>query len=208
MGLFVRRQDNGIAQGLYVLQQGVTKLIIGLGNTGDEFVQTRHNVGFAALDAFVDAHNGSWTHKKALKCTLAELRVGDTKVLCIKPTTMMNLSGEAASAIQRFYKVTNEHTLVISDDIDLEFGVVRTRVGGSSGGNNGIKSLITHIGESFSRVRIGVANEHRSRTEAADFVLAKFSKDEKNKLPEILQVANDKITLFITGEFSHATDKS
>ncbi len=205
MGLFVRKTDTGTAHGFYVLHKGTTKLILGLGNSGQQYDMTRHNIGFAVMDAFAERNGASWTTKKALKAEVAEIRIGEQKVILVKPTTMMNLSGEAMSAIQRFYKVTNDHSLVVFDDIDVPFGTIRTRIGGGSGGHNGIKSLIQHANDRFARLRVGVANNHRDKTDAADFVLARFSKDEQARLPNIIDECLVQIQQFIDGEFSAQT---
>ena len=205
MGLFVQREDTGLAKGFYVLQKGTTKLIVGLGNIGDQYVMNRHNAGFLTLDHFADQNHGSWTTKKALKCDLTEVRLGENKVILVKPHTMMNLSGDAVSAVQRFYKITNTDTAVVYDELDMPFGTVRGRLAGSSGGHNGVKSLIKHIGEDFTRIRIGISNEHSSNIDTADFVLANFSRAEQAKLPSIITLAEQQITDFVSGEFKPHT---
>lgn len=150
------------------------KCIVGLGNVGQEYEKTRHNVGFMAVDAFATQEDLNWAIKSKLHADIAQ---GDG-LLLVKPTTLMNRSGNAVQAIKQFYKIENNDILVICDDIDRNFGELRIRQGGGDGGHKGLKDLIAHIGEDFWRLRIGVANEHRQLNDAADFVLSNFTKDE------------------------------
>lgn len=186
MGLFVRRHSDTESQPLYsTVHQHVT-LVIGLGNVGKQYDGTRHNIGFVCLDNFADQHEfPAWIEKKDLRAYLTDRVIGDTKVILVKPTTYMNESGQAAMAVQHFYKISNAETIVVHDDLDIAFGQIRARQGGGSAGNNGIKSLIQHLGEDFQRLRIGVRNELLEKMDAADFVLAKFNKEEQAKLPEL-----------------------
>jgi len=109
----------------------------------------------------------------------------------------MNLSGEAVQAVQKYFKISNSKTIVVHDELDIPFGQIRTRVGGGSAGNNGIKSLIQHLGEDFGRVRVGVSNEFSDKIESADFVLQKFSKDEQGSLKllsnEVISIINETV---------------
>lgn len=155
-------------------------LLIGLGNVGKKYDGTRHNVGFECIDAFASGQGfPAWTEKKDLKCLISKHTIGKLQVIAIKPTTFMNESGQAAAAVQRYFKVSNASTIVIHDDLDVAFGQIRTRIGGGSAGNNGIKSLIAHIGEDFGRIRVGVKNDLLDKMDSADFVLAKFNKVEQ-----------------------------
>lgn len=187
MGLFVRR-DSGdhLAQPVYSTIHEHTCLIVGLGNIGKQYDGTRHNIGFDCLDNFAEQHSfPAWIEKKDLRCHFTKQVIGNTQVILIKPTTFMNESGQAVMNTQHFFKVASSDTVVVHDDLDITFGQIRARQGGGSAGNNGIKSLIQHIGEDFGRVRIGVGNDLQTKMDAADFVLAKFSKDERAKLPEL-----------------------
>lgn len=168
------------------------KLIIGLGNLGDHFTSTRHNVGFYILDNLTN----DWQEKAKFKAFISEQGVGDEKIIFAKPTTYYNLSGVAVRAIKDFYKLQNNDILVVHDELALPFGTVRVRLDGSDAGNNGIKSVIEQIGNDFSRLRVGIANEHSAKTDQADFVLAQFSHEEKAKLPEIANQAQDLINKF------------
>lgn len=183
MGLFQRRQQPEI-EVQYNISFGLeqTKLIVGLGNPGAQYDLTRHNAGFYVLDRLVAAENGSWSDKKALKCQLAELKVGATRLIVIKPQTFMNHSGEAVRAVQQFFKLTNADTIVVYDELAIPFGQIRTRNGGSAGGHNGIKSLIQHCGEDFGRIRIGIGPKTPEQMDSADFVLQKFNKTEQEHL--------------------------
>lgn len=168
-----------------------TLLIVGLGNVGKEYDGTRHNVGFAAVDTFNEAMELSgWVLKKDLRCEMAEGRVGDAKVIVMKPTTLMNLSGEAVQAVVHFYKIPLEHIVVVHDELDVAFGQIRTRVGGSSAGHNGIKSVTSSLGsENYGRVRIGIGPKKPEQMDSADFVLQKFSDKEMKHMPALTKEA-------------------
>lgn len=181
------------------------KCIIGLGNPDAHFAGTRHNIGFAVLDAFAARHNGEWTRKDKFKATTAEVMVDGQKAILAKPTTYYNLSGDAVRAIAQFYKLENNDILVVHDELDLPYGTLRSRNDGSSAGNNGIKSIIAAIGEDFARLRVGIANEHSGRQDAADFVLGHLSKQENAVLPAITERAGALITSFITDTLLHVT---
>jgi PTH1 family peptidyl-tRNA hydrolase len=186
MALFQRRPEAGHAVQYYTMGQNQSVLIVGLGNPGQEYEATRHNIGFAALDAFAEANNfDSWVNKKDLKCEMASARLGDTQVILIKPTTFMNLSGEAAQAVAHFYKIPVDRIIAVYDEIDIEFGQIRLRRGGSSAGHNGVKSLIQHLGEEFGRVRIGIGPKEPEQMDSADFVLAKFSSEQQAQLKNL-----------------------
>ncbi len=198
MGLFHRREERQ-TEVLYHVGIGLEKttLVVGLGNPGAKYNGTRHNIGFYCADALVAAEDGSWSEKKQLKSSVAELRVGQSRIIVCKPTTYMNLSGEAVRAVQDYFKISNDNTIVVHDELDLPFGQIRSRIGGSAGGHNGIKSLIMHCGEDFGRVRIGIANEFSDKVDSADFVLQKFSKTEQDALKplqtEVVSVLNEAI---------------
>ncbi|MCA9346358.1 aminoacyl-tRNA hydrolase [Candidatus Saccharibacteria bacterium] len=187
MGLFDRKQDTYYdSQPLYTLGNSKTLLVVGLGNIGKEFENNRHNVGFMVVEAYRKSHEfNDWMDKKDLKCQIVLGNVGSTRVILMKPTTMMNLSGEALQNIQRFYKIDNADTLVVYDELDIDFGTIRTRVGGSSAGHNGVKSIIQHIGENFGRIRVGIGPKKPARIATADFVLQNFSDDQNALIPKI-----------------------
>lgn len=207
MSLFQKKPDVSSSAPLYTLSSSKTYLVIGLGNIGKEYDKTRHNVGFTAVDDFASRNDfPDWINKTDLGCLVSIHNLGSNRVVLCKPTTLMNNSGQAASAIQKFYRIYNNQSLVIYDELAIEFGQIRSRVGGSDAGHNGVKSLITHIGDEFGRLRIGVANDFSDKAEASNFVLGKFTKQEQDLLPIIIKEAGVLITEFIfSGELPHQT---
>jgi len=207
MALFQKKPDPGKVMSLYTIGLNKTVLIIGLGNPGKEYEATRHNIGFAVLDHFAQKNDfPDWIVKKDLRCEISSANLGENRVILCKPTTFMNLSGEAAQAIQHFYRVYNQNTLAVYDELAIPFGQLRTRLGGLDAGHNGVKSLIQRLGEDFGRLRIGIGSEVAQKAEASDFVLSKFSKQEQGALSKILQEANALITEYIfSGELPHDT---
>ena len=185
----------------YSMGLNKTKLVVGLGNTGEQYDGTRHNIGFDVVTAFVssDSSFDPWIVKKDLKCMFTSSRMGDTKVITIKPTTFMNLSGEAVQAVMSFYKISAEQTLVIHDELDVDFGQIRLRNGGSSAGHNGLKSIISQINENFGRVRIGIGPKTPSEIDSADFVLQRFTDKEALELKNLYRETNSIISEFIYG---------
>lgn len=200
MALFQRRPEAGYATRYYTLGQNKQVLIIGLGNPGKEYDGTRHNIGFAALDAFVEANGfDPWVNKKDLRCEMATGRLGETHVIAIKPTTFMNLSGEAAQAVAHFYKIPVDRIVAVYDEVDINFGQIRLRSGGSSAGHNGVKSLIQHLGEEFGRVRVGIGPKEPAQIDSADFVLAKFSKEQQTQLKNLTREVSA-----VLSEYAHS----
>jgi PTH1 family peptidyl-tRNA hydrolase len=181
------------------------KLIIGLGNPEEKYSNTRHNVGFRMLNDYAAQKTASFKSAAKFKADIAELQTGSDKVILAKPTTYYNLSGEAARAITDFYKIDPADVLVIHDELALPFGTIRTRIGGSDAGNNGVKSINQHLGTETSRIRIGVYNELRDRIDDAEFVLGKFSQEEADTLAEKQQKIASLIDAFITGSFEATT---
>ena len=207
MSLFQRRPQGGETIQFYTLSQNKTVLIVGLGNPGKEYDGTRHNAGFACVDAFTEANEfDPWIEKKDLKCFMTSGRLGDTQVIVIKPTTYMNLSGEAAQAVAHFYKIPAERVLAVYDELDIPFGQIRTRKGGSSAGHNGVKSLIQHLGEDFGRARIGIGPKEPEQMDSADFVLGKFSKEQQEHLKELTREASAILSEYSFGDGNLATE--
>lgn len=169
------------------------KLIVGLGNPEEKFKNTRHNVGFRMLSEYAKEKGIEFQLKEKFRACIAELTVDGEKILLAKPTTYYNLTGEAARLITDFYKIAPDDVLIVHDELALPFGRIRTRIGGSDAGNNGIKSMNQHVGQSTARIRIGVYNELRDRIDDADFVLANFTKAED----ESLAVLSDKVASII-----------
>lgn len=206
MGLFQRNpHTRGEHQSLYTLGQEKTILIVGLGNPGKEYDGTRHNIGFECVDAFAAAHEfPAWTAKKDLKSQITAKTLGDARVILAKPATFMNLSGEAVRAISNFYKIPDDQIIIVHDELDIPFGQIRTRVGGSAAGHNGLKSILQHHGEQLGRVRIGIKAE--TPMDAADFVLAKFTKDEQGQMPLLTKEVTSILTEYLYGgQLPHET---
>ncbi len=165
-------------------------LIVGLGNPGKDYKDTRHNAGFMVMDALADKLNIRFDRKK-FKGQIAEGRVGIEKVILLKPETFMNLSGESLIEAVNFYKVEENKILVIFDDVSLDVGKIRIRKKGSPGGHNGIKSIINHLGtENFPRVKVGVGAAKR---DLVRHVLGKFTDEEKEVLEQALKAARDSV---------------
>jgi PTH1 family peptidyl-tRNA hydrolase len=164
------------------------KLIVGLGNPGDKYMQTRHNVGFLVLDSLC---SGEFKFEKKFNAEVCEQGEG---VILMKPQTFMNLSGEAMKTFTDYYKITLENIWVVHDDIDIPFGEIRIREGGSSAGHKGVESAIKQLGiESFLRFRVGVKNENLNVIDTEDFVLQRFTKEEGEKLPQIINLCVNEI---------------
>jgi peptidyl-tRNA hydrolase, PTH1 family len=192
----------------YTVGLNKTILLVGLGNPGTEYDLTRHNAGFLCIDEFVRQTDDmeDWVQKKSLKCLLSTGRIGDSRVIAIKPTTFMNLSGEAVQAAANFYKVGPEHIAVIHDELDVDFGQIRLRVGGSDAGHNGIKSVTKHLGEDYGRIRIGVGPKQPASIDSTDFVLQKFSAAEQKQLPNLTREVNAILSEYLYGaELPHDT---
>ena len=176
---------------LVVCYNGTMKLIVGLGNPEAKYNWTRHNTGFLALDFYFKVHGLEWGSKPRLGAISG--RSGD--ICFIKPQDYYNLSGQAVREYARYYKIITSDILVICDDFNLDFGCLRYRSSGSAGGNNGLKSIISELGtEEFPRLRLGTGNDElRSRLGDVDFVLSKFTPEEKKLLPGILREVADKL---------------
>lgn len=186
MALFQKRPDVGSRINYTTFGLNKTLLIVGLGNPGEEYDGTRHNVGFMCVDEFARLNSfGPWINKKDQKCLSTSATLGDTKVLLCKPTTFMNLSGEAVQAVTHFYKISAENVIVVHDELDVNFGQLRMRLGGSAAGNNGVKSVSQQIGEAYGRVRVGIGPKKPEQIDAADFVLQDFSKEDQKALPAL-----------------------
>ena len=156
-------------------------LIVGLGNIGEKYQLTRHNIGFMVIDKITKNLSTSNIQKSNFHSTLEKSAYD----LYSKPTTYMNNSGMAVQAIKEYYKLEMEDIIVIHDDIDLPFGTVKFKIGGGHGGHNGLRSIDSHIGKEYIRVRIGVGKP-QDKSDVANYVLDNFSKEELNKLPDII----------------------
>lgn len=186
MALFQNRPQAGYNTQFYTLGKNNTLLLVGLGNPGREYDGTRHNVGFICLDAFAKRNEfDSWIEKKDMQCLFTQKTLGESRVILVKPTTFMNLSGEAVQKVASFYKIDPANIAVVYDELDINFGQIRTRVGGSAAGHNGVKSVTQHIGEQYGRVRIGIGPKNPVQIDSAKFVLAKFNADENQQMDNL-----------------------
>ena len=175
----------------------VTWLIVGLGNPGGKYEETRHNVGFMVADEL--GERGKFSIQKVKYHALTNTAtIGGQGALVMKPTTYMNLSGEAVGEAARFYKIAPSRVLVISDDVDLPLGKLRIRTGGSAGGHNGLKSIIQHLGtDQFPRLKVGVGGKPHPDYDMADWVLGKFQGEDKKVMDEAVQRAADAVECFL-----------
>lgn len=169
------------------MQENKPFLIIGLGNPGAQYVHTRHNVGFMAIDALV-GDGAVWRLEKQALTTTEN--INGRKVIFVKPQTFMNNSGVSVGSLVSFYKIPIENVTVIHDDMDLGVGVLREKVGGGSAGHNGIKSIDSAIGRDYRRIRIGIGHprDFDVRIDPADWVLGRFTDKE-------LEIINNSISL-------------
>ena len=173
-------------------------LVVGLGNPGSKYWNTRHNVGFAALDALADKLHVKVDRVK-FQALMGQGELEGHKLILLKPTTYMNLSGQAVQAAARFYKIPPERILVMFDDISLEPGRLRVRKNGSAGGHNGIKSIISCIGsQDFPRVKIGVGAKPHPDYDLADWVLSTFPYDQREAMDETYRRAAEAAITVIT----------
>ena len=182
-------------------------IIVGLGNPGKEYVNTRHNIGFDVIEKLADEAGIDVAERKH-KALIGKGVLDGHKVILAKPQTYMNLSGESVRELIDYYKVDEENELiVISDDISLEPGNIRIRIKGSAGGHNGLKNIILHLGhDKFMRVKMGVGEKPKGY-DLADWVLGHFSKEERPVLDESVERAADAIKLMMNGDAAAAMNK-
>ena len=185
------------------------KLIFAQGNPGTQYERTRHNAGFMVLDAMAASHDSKWRTESKFKADLAEIAIDGEKVLLIKPRSFYNETGQVARAIIDFYKLEPaQDLLVIHDELALPFGTIRIREKGSDAGNNGIKSINSHLGQDYARIRIGIWNELRDQIDDANFVLSAFTKKEAEQFQlliheKIIPLTHD----FIRGTLTASSHK-
>ncbi len=165
-------------------------LIVGLGNPGAKYAQTRHNVGFQFVDTVAARWKVRWANESKFSSAMARTDRGGSTILLLKPQTYMNVSGEAVGPVAAFYKVPAERVIVAVDDADLPLGEIRLRKSGSSGGHHGLESIESHLGtREFARLRIGIGRGADSRREISGYVLAPFSAEETVLVEKILDRA-------------------
>ena len=182
----------------------LTHLVVGLGNPGDQYTFTRHNTGFMALD-FIAEKCGVKVERARFKSLCADARIGEHRVLLMKPQTFMNHSGEAVREAADFYKIPPENILILFDDVNFDVGVTRIRRSGSDGGHNGIKSIIDHLNsDAFPRVKIGVGKKPLPDYDLADYVLGTYSDADKKTLFSTFARVYDCVGLILSGQMDRA----
>ena len=185
----------------------VSFIIAGLGNPGRENDKTRHNIGFLSIDYIADKL-GVRIDRAKFHALTAEARIGEVRVLLMKPQTYMNNSGVAIAEAATFYKVAPERVLVLHDEISFDPGVIRIRRKGSAGGHNGLKSIIAHLAsEEFPRIKIGVGKKPNPEYDLADFVLGKFPKDDLDAIEKRYSDIRSACELIVVGKIDDAMQK-
>lgn len=168
------------------MQENKPVLIVGLGNPGNEYKNTRHNVGFMTIDA-IAPNEAVWKKEKNALTTRTE--IDGLNVILAKPQTFMNNSGEAVAPLMAYYKIPLENVVVIHDDMDLKLGTLREKTGGGSAGHNGIKSIDNAIGKEYRRIRIGIGHprDFESPIDPADWVLGKFDSEQLKQIKSVIK---------------------
>ncbi|MBQ7116499.1 MAG: aminoacyl-tRNA hydrolase [Clostridia bacterium] len=182
-------------------------LVVGLGNPGAKYETTRHNAGFLFITYLEDKLNFK-AKKLKFHALIGDAKIGNYKVLFMKPQTMMNNSGTAVAECAKFYKIPVEKIIVVFDDISLEPGKLRIRRKGSAGGHNGIKSIIAHLGsENFPRIKIGVGAKPHPDYDLADWVLSNFPKKDIPAVRNAIEYGADALGMLVKGDFEGAMSK-
>ena len=186
----------------------MVKLIVGLGNPGEKYIETKHNVGFMLVDKICKDLDLKFTADKIFQADIASTFLNGEKVYFVKPTTFMNESGKAVQALLAYYGLDIEDLLVIYDDLDMEVGKIRLRSKGSAGGHNGIKSIIKHIGsQEFKRIKIGIGRPKEGMT-VVHHVLGKFDKDDYIMILNTLDKVNNAVNYYLqSGNFEQTMQK-
>lgn len=188
-------------------ENGVSWLIVGLGNIGEEYDRTRHNAGFEVVDLLAK-ELGTDIRRLKFKALTATAEIGEEKVLLMKPATFMNLSGEAVEQAAAFYKIPPERVLVISDEVALAPGKLRIRASGSAGGHNGLKNIIAHLhSQEFPRIRVGVGSKPHPDYDMAAWVLGKPVGDDRKALDEAEKRAAEAVEVIVKNGLQRAMEK-
>lgn len=181
------------------------KLIVGLGNPGASYAKTRHNIGFFALDSIAHENKAVFTDYPKFRASIAKTTINQDTVLLVKPTTFYNDTGESVQLIAHFYKITPNDIILLHDDIHLPIGTIRTRKGGRTAGNNGLKSVEQHIGDATYRLRIGTWTEQYTPATATTFVLGKIKRSEQAILNAELPTIHTIIQQFCNNQLVETT---
>ncbi len=182
-------------------------LIVGLGNPGAAYAQTRHNAGFLLAERLAQRWKWNWAEERKFKARVAKGQQAGRRVLICQPQTFMNLSGETVGAVAGFYQVTPDRVLVAVDDADLPLGEIRLRASGSSGGHHGLESIEQHLASrTFPRLRIGIGRREGAR-EITDFVLGRFEEAESVSMGKVLDRASDQVECWVDGGIEKAMNR-
>ncbi|BDU59599.1 peptidyl-tRNA hydrolase [Candidatus Rickettsia kotlanii] len=181
-------------------------LVIGLGNPGQEYQYTRHNIGFVAIEKIVNQYNSSFNTKKKFNCEIAETISDRQKIIFIKPTTYMNLSGKSVISVKTYYNIHPAKIFVIHDDIDLETGRIKFKTDGGNGGHNGLKSIDWVIGNNYNRIRIGVGRPQNNQ-DVANYVLNNFSKPEYERVMQAIDSITSNFGLILENKLEEFKNK-
>jgi len=174
--------------------------VVGLGNPGASYKNTRHNVGFIAVDAISDRYNFTWSHKSKFNADIATGECELGKVILCKPDSFMNLSGTAVQPIASFYKIPLDKVIVIHDDLDLSLGKIKHKVGGGSGGHNGLKSIDSLMGANYQRLRIGIGRPEHANHDVSNYVLGKFTNNEEEIIAKRLDILTSSLKLLVDND--------
>jgi len=179
-------------------------VVAGLGNPGDEYKATKHNIGFMVIDKIAESNNAKFK-KSRFNALVADCKIGEKRLLLLKPLTYMNLSGEAISKALRFYKINPQNLIVICDDINLDAGKIRVRPKGSDGGQNGLKNIISLLNtQEFKRVRIGIGAKPHPEYDLKDWVLSAFSKEVKPQIERAINLGSDAVEAIVKKDVDFA----
>ena len=163
------------------------KMIFAQGNPEPDYTSSRHNVGFSILNTIADEFDAKWTNKSKFNALTSEIAINDEKIILVKPTTFYNETGISVRKLVDFYKLnTASDLLVIHDDLSLPFGTVRVRTQGGDAGNNGIKSINSHLNNTYTRIKIGISNDLYDQMDDSNFVLSKFNNNESDQLEKTI----------------------
>ena len=180
------------------------KLIVGLGNPGQQYEKNRHNAGFLFLDHLLNQHSGSWSNESKFHGMIATSFIAGSKVILLKPQTFMNRSGLSVGSVARYYKFKAEEILLVHDELDFSAGVVKLKKGGGHAGHNGLRDIIANLGErDFYRARIGIGRPVSGKP-VADYVLSDPSRDERGLMLSAFDLLDLKMDKIVAGDFSAA----
>jgi PTH1 family peptidyl-tRNA hydrolase len=182
------------------------QLVLGLGNIGEKYTDTRHNIGFWIVEALAKAFHADWQTDGDVALT-ARIALDDEEIVLAKPTTFMNLSGKAAFYLLNKYQINISDFIIINDDVSLPIGKIRFRSKGGSGGHNGIKSVISYLDtEQFSRLKVGIGNPQEDM-DLVEFVLGEYSDEEAAKMETVVEICKEAILYYLKSDINDAMNK-